>query len=80
MEQKQMQRDAQATAMQTKAGAGGGPGGGGGAMPMGQQMTQDGTDPTQPQNPNEVPRPQSAMGSAVDASVGRAANPGFFPG
>lgn len=80
MEQEQMQRDAQATAMQTKAGAGGGPGGGGGAMPMGQQMTQDGTDPTQPQNPNEVPRPQSAMGSAVDASVGRAANPGFFPG
>jgi len=36
-------------------------------------MTGDGTDPLQPQNPNEVPRPQSPFGSAVDASVGRAA-------
>jgi len=29
---------------------------------------------------NQVPRPQSPMGSAVDASVGRAANLPFFPG
>ena len=71
MEQEQMQRDAQATAMQTRAGA---PGAGGGEqMAMGQQMAGDGMDPMQPQNPNEVPRPQSPMGSAVDASVGRAA-------
>ena len=34
----------------------------------------------QPQNANEVPRPQSPMGSSVDASVGRAANLPFFPG
>jgi len=71
MEQEQMQRDAQATAMQTRAGA---PGAGGGEqMAMGQQMAGDGMNPMQPQNPNEVPRPQSPMGSAVDASVGRAA-------
>lgn len=46
-----------------------------------QGMTQDGTDALQPQNANEVPRPQSPMGSSVDASVGRAANSnnGFFP-
>ena len=71
MEQEQMQRDAQATAMQTRAGA---PGAGGGEqMAMGQQMAGDGMNPMQPQNPNEVPRSQSPMGSAVDASVGRAA-------
>ena len=68
MQQEQMQVDAQATAMQTRAG-----GAGGGAMPMGQQMAGDGMDPMQPQNPNEVPRPQTEMGSAVDASLGRAA-------
>lgn len=68
MQQEQMQVDAQATAMQTRAG-----GAGGGAMPMGQQMAADGMDPMQPQNPNEVPRPQTEMGSAVDASLGRAA-------
>lgn len=77
MEQEQMQRDAQATAMQTRAG---GSGGGGGAMPMGDQMSSDGNPAMQAQNPNEVPRPQTEMGSAVDASVGRAAaNSGFFP-
>ncbi len=69
MQQEQMQRDAQATAMQSMAGGSGG----GGGTPMGQQMAGDGTDPMQPQNPNEVPRPQSPLGSAVDASVGRAA-------
>lgn len=45
----------------------------------GQNMTGDGTNPLQPQNANEVPRPQSPMGGAVDASVGRAANLPFFP-
>lgn len=33
-----------------------------------------------PKGANQVPRPQSPMGSAVDASVGRAANLPFFPG
>lgn len=70
MQQEQMQREAQATAMQARAG-----GSGNGATPqgMGQQMAGDGTSPMQPQNPNEVPRPQAPMGAAVDASVGRAA-------
>ena len=79
MQQEQMQREAQNTAMQDRAG-GGSPGGG--SMGMGQQMASDGMDPMQPQNPNEVPRPQPPMGAAVDASVGRAANSngGFFPG
>jgi hypothetical protein len=72
MQQQQMQMDAQNTAMQSLAG-GGSPGAGGEAMPMGQQMAGDGMDPMQPQNPNEVPRPQSPLGSAMDASVGRAA-------
>jgi hypothetical protein len=31
-------------------------------------------------SPNQLPRPQSPMGSASDASVGRAANLPFFPG
>jgi len=69
MEQEQMQRDAQATAMQARAGGSGA----GGSVPMGQQMMGDGTDPMMAQNPNEVPRPQTEMGSAVDASLGRAA-------
>jgi len=69
MQQQQMTQDAQATAMQTKAG---GPGAGGESMPMGQQMAGDGMDPMQPQAPGEVPRPQAPMGSAIDASVGRA--------
>ena len=71
MQEQQMQMEAKNTAMQTMAG-GSGPTAGGEDMSMGQQMTGDGTDPTQPQNPNEVPRPQSPMGSAVDASLGRA--------
>jgi hypothetical protein len=33
-----------------------------------------------PKGPNQVPRPQSPMGSAMDASMGRAANLPFFPG
>lgn len=45
----------------------------------GQNMTGDGTNPLQPQNAKEVPRPQSPMGGAIDASVGRAANLPFFP-
>lgn len=69
MQQEQMQVDAQATAMQSRAGGSGA----GGAVPSGQEMTGDGTDPLMPQNPNEVPRPQSPLGSAFDASVGRAA-------
>lgn len=77
MQQEQMQRDAQATAMQTMAG---GESAGPMALGKGSSMTSDGTNPMQPQNPNEVPRPQSPMGSAVDASVGRAANLPFFPG
>jgi len=71
MQQEQMQQDAQNTAMQALAGGGGGAAGSE-AMPMGQQMAGDGMDPMQPQNPNEVPRPQSPMGSSVDASLGRA--------
>jgi len=71
MEQEQMRIDAQNAAMQNRAG-----GGGGVTPPPGQGMTNDGTDPMQPQNPNEVPRPQSPLGSALDASVGRAAAQG----
>jgi len=75
MQEEQMQQDAKNTAMQALAG-GGAPGAGGEAIPMGQQMAGDGMDPMQPQNPNEVPRPQSPMGSAIDASMGRAAAQG----
>ncbi len=67
--------DAQNTAMQTMAGGGAE----GGMQPMGQEMSPDGTNPMQPQSPNEIPRPQSPMGGAVDASMGRAANLPFFP-
>lgn len=79
MEQEQMKIDAQNAAMQDKAAGGGGPTPSGGP---GQAMSADGTNPMDPQNPNEVPRPQTPMGSAVDASVGRAAagESGFFPG
>jgi hypothetical protein len=69
MQQEQMEQEARNTAMQNMAG---GEGAGGESLPMGQQMAGDGMDPMQPQNPNEVPRPQSPMGSAIDASVGRA--------
>ncbi len=75
MQEEQMQQDAKNTAMQALAG-GGAPGAGGEAIPMGQQMAGDGMNPMQPQNPNEVPRPQSPMGSAIDASIGRAAAQG----
>lgn len=75
MAEQKMNMDAKNTAMQTLAG-----GGATETTTPGQAMTSDGTNPTQPQNPNEVPRPQSPMGSVVDASVGRAANLPFFPG
>lgn len=70
MQQEQMKADAQATAMQAKAG-----GGGAGAelTPMGDQMGMDGNPAMQPQAPGEVPRPQTEMMSAVDASLGRVA-------
>ena len=78
MQENQMKMDAKNSAMQNLAG---GEAGGAGGAPSGQDMTQDGTDPMAPQNPNELPRPQSAMGAAVDASVGKAASAGtgFFP-
>lgn len=75
MEQKQMEADARNTAMQNRAG-----GGRSGVLPTGQNMTSDGTNPLQPQNSNEIPRPQTDMMSSIDASIGRAsANSGFFP-
>jgi len=81
MQAEQMANEAKNTEMQTVA-SGGAPGGGGEMQSPGQQMSPDGTNPMQAQNPNEVPRPQAPMGSAVDASVGRAAmgGSGFFPG
>lgn len=81
MEEERMAADAKNTEMQTVA-SGGAPGAGAENMSPGQEMSPDKTNPMQPQNPNEVPRPQSPMTSAVDASVGRAANnpTGFFPG
>ena len=77
MREEEMQRAAKETAMQNKAG---GSGGGTSIQAPGQEMAPDGTNPMQPQSQGEVPRPQGPMTSAVDASVGRAANPGFFPG
>jgi len=78
MQQKQMELDAKNAAMLSKAG---GSGAGGESVPMGDQMSKDGQPAMQPQNPNEVPRPQSPTNSAIDASVGRAgASTGFFPG
>ncbi len=53
--------------------------GSGAPLAPGQNMAGDGTNPLQPQNAKEVPRPQSPMGGAIDASVGRAANLPFFP-
>jgi hypothetical protein len=70
MQEEQMRMEAKNTAMQNLAG---GSGAGSEIGAPGQNMTGDGTDPMQPQNPNEVPRPQSPLGSAVDASIGRAA-------
>lgn len=40
----------------------------------------DNPDLSQPKTPNQLPRPQSQMGSATDASLGRAARLPFFPG
>jgi len=78
MQQEKMKADAQNTAMQSMAS------GNGGTPPStsetGQNMTSDGTNPLQPQNANEVARPQASMTSAIDASVGRAATGGYFPG
>lgn len=71
MQQQKMQMDAQNTAMQNMAGGSGAPSD---SMSPGQQMSPDGTNPMQPQNPNEVPRPQGPMTSAIDASIGRAAD------
>lgn len=71
MKEAQMQMEAKNTAMQSLAGGSGAPGE---TMEAGQEMSPDGTNPLQPQSPNEVPRPQSPMGSVVDASVGRAAS------
>ncbi len=73
MQQQQMKQDAQNTAMQALAGGGAGAPSGEGMPSPGQNMTGDGTNPMQPQNPNEVPRPQGPVGSAIDASIGRAA-------
>ncbi len=36
------------------------------------EMTSDGTNPLQPQEPEEMQRPQSTLGASVDASIGRA--------
>jgi hypothetical protein len=73
MQQEQMEQEARNTAMQSMAGGSGAPGE---SLPMGQQMAGDGMDPMQPQNANELPRPQSPLGSAFDASVGRASAQG----
>lgn len=80
MQEKQMAMDAKNTEMQTIAG-GGAPGAGAGITPMGDQMGKDGQPAMQPQAPGEMARPQAPMGSAVDASMGRAAlgGSGFFP-
>lgn len=80
MQQQKMQQDAQNTAMQAMAGGESvGPMSQGEMPAPGQEMSPDGTSPMQPQSPNEVPRPQSPVGSAVDASVGRAGSLPFFP-
>ena len=73
MQQEQMKQDAQNTAMQAKASGDGTVPADTGMTPPGQNMSPDGTNPMQPQNPNEMPRPQAPMTSAIDASIGRAA-------
>lgn len=71
MQEQQMAMEAKNTAMQSlAAGEGGAPTSD--MMAPGQEMSPDGTNPMQPQSPNEVPRPQAPMGAAVDASIGRA--------
>jgi hypothetical protein len=47
--------------------------------PAAQAMSDD-PNTARVKGPNQLPTPQSPMGSAVDASVGRAANLPFFPG
>lgn len=47
--------------------------------PAAQAMSDD-PNAARVKSPNQLPTPQSPMGSAVDASVGRAANLPFFPG
>jgi hypothetical protein len=78
MQEQKMAMEAKNTAMQNIAG---GEGAGSELPNPGQEMSPAGTDPMQPENPNEVPRPQSPTMSAVDGSIGRAANGGggFFP-
>ena len=71
MKEEQMKEDAKNTAMQSMAGDGSGTSTE--STPIGDQMAEDGNPAGNPQNPNEVPRPQSDLGSAIDASVGRAA-------
>jgi len=80
MQEQQMQMEAKNTAMQNAAGGESAGAIATGEMVPGQEMSPDGTNPMQPQNANEVPRPQSPMGAGVDASMGRAANLPFFPG
>jgi hypothetical protein len=43
------------------------------------QMASNDSDLSRPKTPNQLATPQSPMGSAVDASVGRAAELPFFP-
>lgn len=43
------------------------------------EMTNDGTNPLQPQSPEEIPRPQGALGSSFDASMGYASALPFTP-
>ncbi len=76
MQEQQMQMDAKNSAMQALAGGSLGEG----MTPMGDQMSKDGNPAMNPQAPGEVARPQTPMGSAVDASMGRVANggSGFF--
>lgn len=47
--------------------------------PAAQAMSDD-PNAARAKTPNQLPTPQSPMGSAVDASMGRAANLPFFPG
>lgn len=73
MQEEQMAMEAKNTEMQTIA-SGGAPGSGAEMPSPGQAMSPDGTNPMQPQSPNEIPRPQAPMTSAMDASIGRMGN------
>jgi hypothetical protein len=48
--------------------------------PIAETGTSDDPKLARPKEGNQTPRPQSAMGAAMDASMGRAANLPFFPG